>query len=147
LDYFVDVLQDLLVRDAQDAQALALDERLSNCIFVGAVFVDRSINFDHKRGSLATKVDDEPLDRVLPAKLQPCELATAEPLPQHLLGTSRAPPHLARYGFELLPELPRRRPVHGHNSKSLMPNSPPRLRGGVGGGVTIAHDSSIRRRA
>lgn len=68
-EYTLNAVENVLVRESQDRDALCFDLPLPYRIVPGLIVVAPAVELNHKVGLLAEEVDYEAADRVLAAKL------------------------------------------------------------------------------
>ena len=135
-----DLLQGILhftVVEAEDAEPSGGKHSVPLCIAIGGSLVHRSVYFDDEPGGVAVEVCDQPIDHVLPTKMEPVQSVPPQSAPETLLRGSHLPPQFLR---PLRLHLPHRLPHHDstrlHRSIYLWPGlyrqvgSPSPRRGG-----------------
>ncbi|AOG10776.1 hypothetical protein BSY240_1409 [Agrobacterium sp. RAC06] len=93
----VEMLQDLVVPEAQDAEAFGTEEGVTIKV-VEAVAVLAAVDLNDQPGFEADEIEDVAAQRYLSAEFGAGELAVAERAPEHGFGCGRVGVHLARPG-------------------------------------------------
>jgi hypothetical protein len=90
------LVQHLLVPEANDADAARLQVLRPDRVLLLLLVVDLSIHLDGQLVCRGVEVEDEPVDRVLPAEPNTAELPLAQHLPEHRLRPGGRAAHLPR---------------------------------------------------
>src|SRR5882724_1078325 len=85
-DDAVEVVEDLLVREAKDAEALAFEPGCPGLVLVNSCFMRGAVDLDDQAGRQADEVNDVAAEAVLAAEAAVAELLAAELLPELALG-------------------------------------------------------------
>lgn len=64
------VIEDVVVGDPDDAEAVRGEEEVAPAIVVGLALVDRTVDFDDEAGGVAVKVNDETADDLLTTEVE-----------------------------------------------------------------------------
>jgi len=80
------ILQQVGIRESQDAQAARLHESVTLGILLSAIVVGATVQFHDERGGFTEKIGDVRADGLLPAEFEAVEAAVAEAVPEHPLG-------------------------------------------------------------
>jgi hypothetical protein len=81
LQHAISVLQDIIVPEAKDGQALSFKERRSTVVLHRPFGVLSAIDFDDKASFAADEVTDEWSDPSLASELEPAQLPIAQTSP------------------------------------------------------------------
>src|ERR671912_57920 len=97
----VQIGQDLLVREAQDGEALRLDLLVSPCVVFSEPSVLLAVELDDELALEAHEIDCVGEHRHLTLELQPVQASSPQRLPQRILGSRRNFAQLAREASRL----------------------------------------------
>src|SRR5690606_11095673 len=84
--------EDVVVPEAEQAEALGLQVRIANCI-TGILCMLGTIGLDDQARRIADEVHDIVVDRLLAAELERSETTVAEQVPQFAFGLGRLMTH------------------------------------------------------
>jgi len=83
----IEALSNVIIGKAKHAQAAQRERRVSFCILLALLLVDRAVYFDHQRSSVAVEVDDEAINDLLPAEMKVEKASSAHLLPEDPLSS------------------------------------------------------------
>jgi hypothetical protein len=86
LQHAFNILEDIVVPEAQDREAIRFERHRARSISIDRKVVLASIEFDNEPSLEACKVQDEITVRVLAAELAAFDLTAAQALPKPMLG-------------------------------------------------------------
>ena len=101
-----EVMEYVVVGDAEDAEIAGGEDVIAFGIVVGLRAVNRPVDFEDKPGGGAIEVDDEAVDDLLPAEVEAFQTMGTERGPQYAFGGSQCCAEFARaFGFCLVESL------------------------------------------
>ena len=121
--------QHVIVPEAQHPKTARPEKHISTHVVVGLLSMLAPVQLDDDRSLKTREVADIWSDRVLSAEFEPCQLASAQTLPQHALCVSRVLTKSAREAKHAPTEPPLAGiSVANYNPCELRPMTPPALR-------------------
>jgi hypothetical protein len=87
----LDVREDLGVRDPKHAKAATFQRQGLAAILLLEIVVDRPVDFDHEGRGEAEEVHDEPIDDLLPPKMEASQPVPSQVFPQRAFCGSHLP--------------------------------------------------------
>ncbi len=95
--YLARIAQNLFVRESDHCIAMRFDALLPNSIFVNLIVMDWSVNLDDQMALNARKINNKPIDCILPAKLDTKYLSIANHTPESSFCVGCFTAHLSRH--------------------------------------------------
>jgi hypothetical protein len=90
------IIDDTLVLEPHDPQAMRGDDGVARRIVLGLTLVDLPVYFDDETCGVAIEVRDKAADDLLSPEMQAAALVTSQLLPQHRFGSRHLPTHGTR---------------------------------------------------